>query len=117
VGKQEKKLEKRPKVGEEVPVRYPHCRRQEMEHKFLNSKILHVVYFLVPFPQDYTSTDVRHKQPKSLCTKALQQGKEERCVMCPQATTEAGLGKEAQEYESHHSQICPHKMPSILPIL
>lgn len=41
-----------------MSVRYPHCRNQEMEHKFLNSKILHVVYILLPPPHDYTSADV-----------------------------------------------------------
>ena len=44
------KTRKMPKVGEEVPVRYLHCRRQEMEHKFLNSKILYIVYILVLSP-------------------------------------------------------------------
>jgi len=95
-------------MGEEVLERHPHCMRQEMEHKFLNSKILHLVYILVPSPHDYTSTDVRNKQPKSLRSKVLQQGKEDRCKMCPQTTSEAGLLKEAQEYESHYSQICPY---------
>jgi hypothetical protein len=70
IGKTSRTTRERPKVGEEVPVRYPHCRNQEMEHKFLNSKILHGVYILV-LSQEYTSTDVRHKQPKSLRTKAL----------------------------------------------
>ena len=40
-----------------------------MEHKFLNSKIFHVVHILVLFPHKYTSTGVQHKQPKSLRTK------------------------------------------------
>jgi len=74
-----------------------------MEHKFLNSKILHVLYILLPSPHDYTSTDVRHKQPKSLRTKALQHGKGDRCAGCPQTTSEAGFEKKEQEYESHHS--------------
>lgn len=79
-----------PKVGEEVPVRYLHCRRQEMEHKFLNSKILYIVYILVLSPH-YNINRRAAKQPKSLRTKALQQGKEDRCGMCPQTTSEAGL--------------------------
>jgi len=59
-----------------------------MEHKFLTFKFYNI---LVPSPHDYTSIDVRHKQPKSLRTKALQQAKKDRCGMCPQTFSEIGL--------------------------
>ena len=64
-----------------------------MGNKFLNSKILHLVYILVPSPYDYTSIDKRQRQLKSLPTNALQQGKEDRCGMCPQTTSEANFEK------------------------
>jgi len=114
VGKNKKKTRKGPKLVEEVPVRYPHCRNQEMEHKFLNSKILHVVYSLVPSPHDYISTDVRHKQPKTLRTKALQQGKKDRCGMCPETTSELVFEKLSRNISRIMPKICPYKMPYIL---
>ena len=60
VGKQAKKTRKGQKVGENVSVRYMYCRHQEMEQKFISSKILHVAYILVPSPPLYKSTDVRY---------------------------------------------------------